>query len=53
MDLSQSTGELTELLMKERIRFVVHLAAQSGIRESVEQPDLYIRDNVNAFVNML
>lgn len=41
--------------MFERVRpaYVVHLAAQAGVRYSLEDPDAYIRSNIVAFANVL
>ncbi len=32
---------------------IVHLAAQAGVRKSTEQPYLFLRDNIDAHLNML
>lgn len=32
---------------------VVHMAAQAGVRYSIEQPDSYIRSNIAGFLNIL
>lgn len=32
---------------------VVHLAAQAGVRHSIEDPDVYIRSNIVGFYNLL
>lgn len=33
--------------------FVVHLAAQAGVRNSIENPHLYVRSNLLGFVNLI
>lgn len=33
--------------------FVIHLAAQAGVRYSLEAPQLYVRSNVDGFVHVL
>ena len=32
---------------------VIHLAAQAGVRESIEHPDMYIQSNIIGFFNIL
>ncbi|MEZ5832496.1 MAG: SDR family NAD(P)-dependent oxidoreductase [Dongiaceae bacterium] len=36
-----------------RARHIVHLAAQAGVRYSIEQPEQYVRANLNGHFNML
>jgi UDP-glucuronate 4-epimerase len=38
---------------KEQFDYVVHLAAQAGVRYSLENPDVYIKSNVEGFLNIL
>ncbi len=38
---------------KNRIRCVFHLAAQAGVRYSIERPDKYISSNLNGFFNII
>ena len=40
---------LMELLMKEQPEVVVHLAAQAGVRYSIENPRAYLESNINDF----
>ncbi len=42
-----------ELFLKHRFDTVVHLAAQPGVRLSLEQPQLYMDINVNGTLNTL
>jgi UDP-glucuronate 4-epimerase len=44
---------LRELLMGESFTTVFHLAAQAGVRYSLENPDAYLRSNVDATLNLL
>lgn len=39
--------------LKKKINIIIHLAAQAGVRHSVEFPREYIESNVNAFFNIL
>ncbi|MCH5235262.1 MAG: NAD-dependent epimerase [Muribaculaceae bacterium] len=45
--------EITELFKKGKFEGVVHLAAQPGVRYSIENPEAYIENNVNGFLNIL
>lgn len=42
-----------ELFGRHRPAEVVHLAAQAGVRYSLENPDAYIRSNIVGFFNLL
>ncbi len=44
---------MTALFARERFTRVVHLAAQAGVRYSLEQPHAYIRSNVTGTLNVL
>lgn len=44
---------LHRLLEKEKITHVVHLAAQAGVRYSLENPQAYVDSNLSGFVNVL
>lgn len=45
---------LWELLSKEfQISSIIHLAAQAGVRYSLENPKSYIKSNVEGFLNVL
>lgn len=41
------------LLESGRFEAVVHLAAQAGVRYSLKNPHAYVRNNVDAFLNVL
>ena len=51
-DLSDGAA-LAALLARERPRAVVHLAAQAGVRHSLENPGLYINSNLVGFGHVL
>ncbi|MEX1011450.1 MAG: NAD-dependent epimerase/dehydratase family protein [Balneolaceae bacterium] len=59
MDWNFIRGELSDREMVEslfsdsKFDMVVHLAAQAGVRYSLENPHAYIESNVNAFLNIL
>lgn len=44
---------MEELFSKHRFAYVVNLAAQAGVRYSIENPDTYIQSNVIGFYNIL
>lgn len=46
-------SKLEELFKKEKFTHVVNLAAQAGVRYSIENPHAYIQSNIVGFVNIL
>ncbi len=44
---------LPELFASERLEVVIHLAAQAGVRYSLENPHAYVDSNLVGFVNIL
>lgn len=44
---------LTKALAGEKIRKVIHLAAQAGVRHSIENPQVYIQSNLVGHANVL
>lgn len=44
---------LRETIAKHRITHIAHLAAQAGVRYSLENPQAYISSNISGFVNIL
>jgi UDP-glucuronate 4-epimerase len=51
-DISEAKG-LSNLFSKERPDAVLHLAAQPGVRYSLENPAVYVQTNVVGFANLL
>lgn len=49
----EDAGSMSTLFDAERPRYVVHLAAQAGVRYSLEQPRAYIDSNMSGFLNVL
>lgn len=41
------------IFKKNAIRYVVNLAAQAGVRYSIDNPDVYIQSNIIGFFNVL
>lgn len=52
LDLADRTG-MAALFAKHRFPFVVHLAAQAGVRHSLVEPNAYVDANLVGFVNIL
>lgn len=44
---------LTKLFEEEKFDVVINLAAQAGVRYSIENPDSYIQSNIVGFLNIL
>lgn len=51
-DLSDRAA-CAKLFLRARPHRVVHLAAQPGVRHSIDHPHAYVESNVTAFVNVL
>ena len=43
----------SEFLSKEKFEVVCHLAAQAGVRHSIEKPQLYVSSNIQGFFKIL
>jgi len=52
MDLRDSTA-IMELFKEYKFDYVVNLAAQAGVRYSLENPQSYIDNNITGFLNIL
>lgn len=52
MDIVEQ-AKLEELFSKEKFTHVVNLAAQAGVRYSIENPSSYIQSNLVGFANIL
>jgi UDP-glucuronate 4-epimerase len=44
---------MSEVFSKHKPTYVIHLAAQAGVRYSIENPQAYIDSNVTGFLNVL
>lgn len=49
----EDKDHLSDLFSKEKFDIVCNLAAQAGVRYSIENPDAYIQSNVVGFLNIL
>jgi UDP-glucuronate 4-epimerase len=52
MDLADRES-VCQLFARERFEVVIHLAAQAGVRYSIENPHAYVASNLVGFVNVL
>jgi UDP-glucuronate 4-epimerase len=52
IDLSNNK-KLNQLFKEKQIHIIVNLAAQAGVRYSLDNPHSYVRSNLNGFVNIL
>ena len=52
IDLSNKK-KLNQLFKEKQIHIVVNLAAQAGVRYSLDNPHSYVHSNLNGFVNIL
>ncbi len=46
-------GVIEEIFAEGRFEKVVHMAAQAGVRYSIEKPHAYIESNITGFLNIL
>src|SRR5690242_491990 len=49
----EEKASLEKIFEQQEINIVIHLAAQAGVRYSIENPDAYIQSNIVAFANIL
>jgi len=52
LDLSDADG-IASLFEREQFDFVINLAAQAGVRYSIEYPRAYVDSNITGFLNIL
>ena len=52
LDLADNEG-MAQLFAREKFQRVVHLAAQAGVRYSLEAPHAYVQSNVTGTLNVL
>ncbi|GGA98294.1 NAD-dependent epimerase [Macrococcus hajekii] len=49
----QNKKDVQSIFNQEQPEIVINLAAQAGVRYSLENPDVYIDSNINGFLNIL
>ena len=52
LDLTDTDG-IASLFEREQFDFVINLAAQAGVRYSIEHPRAYVDSNITGFLNIL
>ena len=45
--------KINQIVKKNRIKYIVNLAAQAGVRYSIENPEAYFKSNIEGFFNIL
>jgi len=45
--------KLNYVIKKNKIKYIVHLAAQAGVRYSIQKPDSYFKNNLEVFFNVI
>lgn len=53
LDVAEDTTALEELFSKYHFDLVLNLAAQAGVRYSIEHPECYVKSNVIGFFNII
>ena len=48
-----NANKLEDLIKKFKVKYIVHLAAQAGVRYSIENPKTYFKNNLEVFFNIL
>ncbi len=51
--LLENKEKLLNICLKFKPEIIIHLAAQAGVRYSIENPEIYLRSNVNVTFNIL
>ena len=47
------TDVINKFFLKEKFDIIIHLAAQAGVRYSIEKPHAYTESNIEGFLNIL
>lgn len=53
IDIANDISLLNDLFSKYKFDIVINLAAQAGVRYSIENPACYVNSNINGFFNIL
>ncbi len=49
----EKINSINKLIKNNNIKYIIHLAAQAGVRNSVKNPKLYFKSNIEGFFNIL
>jgi UDP-glucuronate 4-epimerase len=52
LDISEK-NKLNKIFQNHKIEYVINLAAQAGVRYSLSNPDIYIKNNIIGFHNLI
>ncbi len=52
LDIS-NRKKLENFFKKKKIHLIIHLAAQAGVRFSLEVPDVYLKSNIQGYLNLI
>ena len=52
LDLSNKK-KINTIIKNAKIKYIIHLAAQAGVRDSIHRPEIYFRSNLEGFFNIL
>jgi UDP-glucuronate 4-epimerase len=44
---------IIKICKKFKVNYILHLAAQAGVRNSIKNPDIYIKSNLTGFFNVI
>ena len=53
LDIASSSTDLDTIFTKHKPELVIHLAALKSVQESISNPDLYIRNNIESTANII
>ena len=45
--------KLNNIIKKNKVKYIIHLAAQAGVRYSIENPKTYFQNNLEVFFNII
>lgn len=45
--------KINQIIKKNKIKYIIHLAAQAGVRHSINNPGAYFKSNIEGFFNIL
>src|ERR1019366_7311736 len=49
----EDKNSIQKLFKAEKFDYIIHLAAQAGVRYSIDNPDVYIQSNLLGFYNII
>ena len=53
LDINKDTKKINLIFKKNKFKYVVHLAAQAGVRYSLKNPQEYLNSNIVGFYNII